>query len=175
MEYRIIAWRRKDETSAEIWATGGNEGFFITIGINAPVYPESSPEVLNAAKSGVNISQMAKDIDFSHVLQVLANEWAREPFHEDGWHEWPENTITSFVDIVDKDVDGCGTDVRVTLKVIGPAVTNGLVSEVEKSVSEYKKDVEDWDSDQVFAAAASYLKKKGYVVEYQIPSIEIYV
>ena len=82
--------------------------------------------------------------------------------------------IITTICLVDKNVDGCGTDVDAIIDVVGPMVTKTTLDGIRSAVNEYKSETPDeWDSDGCFDAAYTYLTKEGYKVTFHTPDVEL--
>lgn len=79
------------------------------------------------------------------------------------------------IKFIDKNIDGCGTDVEVWLKIKGPIVDeDSIVENLRKVITATKSSIEDWDTDTVLDACVEYLKEQyDFECEYLSPEIEI--
>lgn len=84
-------------------------------------------------------------------------------------------SILTPVRLVERNVDGCETDVDLIIDVEGPEVTKTIIDQVQAAVAAHKKDSDgEWYSDDCFDAAIECLQKNGYIVVCRsVPSIEI--
>ena len=81
---------------------------------------------------------------------------------------------STYLELADIDVNGCGDDVKVILKVNTASLTNDLIKRVTVAIEKYQEENPgEWDSDGCFNAAAEQLKTEGYEVEWVIPSATI--
>lgn len=84
------------------------------------------------------------------------------------------NKNTNTIALIDSNVDGCGTDVKVMLRIIGKELTTEHIDGMKHAVDDYKKENEDcWDSDGCFETAIDYLEKNGFTTEAIVPEQEI--
>ena len=75
--------------------------------------------------------------------------------------------MIQIIKMIDVNVDGCGTDIDVYIKVEGEKeLTNGVIERTKKIIEEYKeKNLYEWDTDSVIEAACEYLEVEGYKTE----------
>lgn len=80
-----------------------------------------------------------------------------------------------FIKFIDKNMDGCGTDISITAKVYGYTITAETVSRVKKAINNYKNENEsEWDSKGCRKAAQKQLEADGYEVSWIVEEIVIY-
>jgi len=75
--------------------------------------------------------------------------------------------MKQIIKFIDVDVDGCGTDIDVYIKVEGKTeLTNGVIERVKKVIEEYKEENPyEWDTDTIIDIVCEYLKTEGYKTE----------
>ena len=79
-----------------------------------------------------------------------------------------------FVRFVDKDVDGCGTDVTAIAKVYGNDITAGTIDRVKDAICNYKSANEyEYDTDGCLEAAQNQFETEGYKVDWINEDVEI--
>lgn len=79
-----------------------------------------------------------------------------------------------YIEFVDEDVDGCGTDVVSMAKVYGNEITVGTVDRIKDAISNYKSENEgEWDTDGCLDVATEQLKAEGYEVYWVNENAEI--
>ena len=102
------------------------------------------------------------------------------------------DTNITTIRLVDKNVDGCGTDVDTVIDVVGSVVTKSTLDGIRNAVDKYKSEAPDgggttvmeyradeseyfikWYSDGCFDAAYAYLTKEGYKVTFHTPDVEL--
>lgn len=83
--------------------------------------------------------------------------------------------MEQFINFIDVDVDGCGTDVTVPVRVVGEkSLTQEIVEKINTAIRDYKEENEgEWDTDGCIDVAFEVLEKEGYKVEIINPTIEI--
>lgn len=70
-----------------------------------------------------------------------------------------------YIKFVDKDVDGCGTDITIYCKVYGSEITVGTVDRIKNAICNYKNENEgEWDTDGCLDVATEQLKAEGYEI-----------
>ena len=70
-----------------------------------------------------------------------------------------------YIKFVDKNVDGCGTDITIYCKVYGNEITVGTVDRIKDAIYNYKNENEgEWDTDGCLDVATEQLKTEGYEV-----------
>ncbi len=73
--------------------------------------------------------------------------------------------------LVDKNVDGCGTDAEEMIQIEGDPSNDDLISDIEKVISNRKSEDTDWDTGDILSAVCVYLEGKGYSVKNIYPTV----
>ncbi len=75
--------------------------------------------------------------------------------------------MIQIIKFIDVNVDGCGTDIDMYVKVEGDsALTNGVIDRTKKVIEEYKdENPYEWDTDTVIDVVCEYLETEGYKAE----------
>ena len=75
--------------------------------------------------------------------------------------------MQQIIKFIDVDVDRCGTDVDVYIKVEGKTeLTNGVIERTKKVIEEYKEENPyEWDTNTIIDIACKHLKTEGYKTE----------
>lgn len=83
--------------------------------------------------------------------------------------------MEQFINFIDVNVDGCGTDVTVSVRVVGEkSLTQEIVEKINAAISDYKEEYAgEWDTDGCIDVAFEVLENEGYKVEVINPTIEI--
>lgn len=69
----------------------------------------------------------------------------------------------AYIELIDVDVDGCGTDVSTIVSVNTENITNGMVGRLTKAISDYKKEVSgEYDTDGCVKAVLAQLESEGF-------------
>lgn len=69
--------------------------------------------------------------------------------------------MESYINLIDKNVDGCGTDIVQLVKIYGE-ITNGTIARVREALTNYRKSNSDYTSDELFEAAYNCLSRDEY-------------
>lgn len=78
------------------------------------------------------------------------------------------------IKFIDEDVDGCGTNVEVLLRVCGKDITVGTIDRIKDAISNYKiENLGEWDTDGCIDVAKEQLESEGYEVHFITPAYEI--
>lgn len=78
--------------------------------------------------------------------------------------------MQSILKLIDKNIDGCGTDVEEVIQIEGNPLTDDLISDIEKVISTRKEDA-DWDTEDILSAVWECLEGKGYSVKSIYPTV----
>ena len=75
--------------------------------------------------------------------------------------------MKQIIKFIDVNVDGCGTDIDVYVKVEGKTeLTNGVINRTKEAIEKYKEENQyEWDTDTIIDAACEHLKTEGYKTE----------
>ena len=80
-----------------------------------------------------------------------------------------------FIKFIDSDVDGCGTNVEVIVRINGKKLKKDTIDRVENAISNYKEENKnEWDTDSCVDVATKQLESEGYKVDYIFVDTEIY-
>lgn len=79
--------------------------------------------------------------------------------------------MLSILKLVDKNVDGCGTDVEEVIQIEGNPLNDDLISDIKKVISNRKSEGSDWDTDDILSAVWACLEEKGYSVKSVYPTV----
>lgn len=86
--------------------------------------------------------------------------------------------MTQYIDLIDKDVDGCGTDIHsiLVIKNCTDVITNGFIERIGDAIAKRKMELSgEWTTDDCLDAAIEEMEKDGLEVEYISDQIcEIY-
>ena len=64
---------------------------------------------------------------------------------------------------VDVNADGCGTDIDTYVQVNGVLpITYGIIERTRSAIENFKKENEDWQTDDIIDVARQHLRKEGY-------------
>lgn len=79
------------------------------------------------------------------------------------------------IKFIDKNIDGCGTDIEGWLKIKGSIIDeDSIVENLKKVITTTKNTIEDWDTDTILDACAEYLKEQyDFECEWICPEIVI--
>ena len=78
--------------------------------------------------------------------------------------------MQSILKLIEKNIDGCGTDVEEVIQIEGNPLTDDLISDIEKVISTRKEDA-DWDTEDILSAVWECLEGKGYSVKSIYPTV----
>lgn len=78
--------------------------------------------------------------------------------------------MQSILKLIDKNIDGCGTDVEEVIQIEGNPLTDDLIRDIEKVISTRKEDA-DWDTEDILSAVWECLEGKGYSVKSIYPTV----
>lgn len=77
------------------------------------------------------------------------------------------------IKFIDKNVDGCGTNVEVLIQVEGKLqLTSAVLQETKDVIKRYKIENDLWCTDEVVDEACKFLETKGYMCNYAAPQID---
>ena len=79
--------------------------------------------------------------------------------------------MQSILKLIDKNVDGCGTDVEEVIQIEGNPLNDDLISDIEKVISNRKSEDADWNTDDILSAVWKCLEGKGYSVKSIYPTV----
>ena len=78
------------------------------------------------------------------------------------------------IKFVDKNVDGCGTDITVIAKVNGNILTEETINKVKDAIDEYKtSNGGEWDTEGCLNAAIEILEAAGFKFDFVNPDAVI--
>ena len=77
-----------------------------------------------------------------------------------------------FIRFIDKNIDGCGTDVTVLASVRGDDITLETINRIKDSICNYKNENKECDTDDCLAVAQHQLEAEGYKIQW-IDPVEI--
>lgn len=93
---------------------------------------------------------------------------------EENYQQKELKKITKIIEFIDENVDGCGTDIKVLIKVTGSYDINEEKIIIKDKIKEFQEEnIDEWDTDSVIDMVVEYLESKGYECTYIIPEIEI--
>lgn len=72
--------------------------------------------------------------------------------------------MTKIINLVDTNVDGCGTDVSVLVEITGDQIPDSqIIAETEIVIEKHKSEVNyEYDTDSVVEAVCKHWESKGY-------------
>lgn len=83
--------------------------------------------------------------------------------------------MTQIINLIDKDVDGCGTNIETLFVIEGKQkLTTEIIQKVNTVIEKYKKENEgEWETDSILDVVCEYLENKGYMCDYIRPDVII--
>lgn len=83
------------------------------------------------------------------------------------WIGKEDIVMKQIIKFMDKNVDGCGTDVETMIQIEGDqALTNEAVKRIKDTIEKYKKEnYGEYSTDDVVEAACEQLGREGYICE----------
>lgn len=83
--------------------------------------------------------------------------------------------MKQIVKFIDKNIDGCGTDIEVYVQTEGKTeLTDAIITETNNKIEKYREENSGaWDTDSVIMLACDYLESKGYMCHAIVPNYVI--